>query len=227
MTLKSILNEEINVLESALFKKHLETKGSYADFLIEQLNNDDFFQKILNGKKDLNIIDIGCNVGLWSLYFAPICNNIIAIEPTPSHCQVAIDLFNLFNKKKNIILLNAAISDIDGQENFFIGELNSTMNSVYRHKDHTQAGLVKAYKLKTLIKNFNKKIDLIKLDAEGSEQQIIMDNDFDSFIYDNVENIYLEIHDSLGANYNQIYEKLKSLNYKIEKIGQANLYASK
>lgn len=217
----------MNLLESSFFKKHLETKGSYADFLIEQLNNDEFFQKLLKGKKDLNIIDIGCNVGLWTLYFAPICKNIIAIEPTPSHCQVAIDLFNLFDKKKNIILLNAAISDIDGQKNFFMGEINSTMNSFYAHRDHNQITQVKTHKLKTIIKNLNKKIDFIKLDAEGSEQQIIMDNDFDSFIYDKVENIYLEIHDTLGANHDEIYEKLKSLNYKIEKIGQANLYASK
>jgi len=227
MILKNILNEEMNLVESSLFKKHLETKGSYAEFLVEQLNNDELFQKFLKGKKDLNIIDIGGNVGLWTLYFAPICENIIAVEPTLSHCQIAIDLFNLFDKRRNIVLLNAAISDIDGEKNFFTGEINSTMNSFYAHRDHNQMIQVKTHKLKTIIKNLNKKIDFIKLDAEGSEQQIIMDNDFDSFIYDNVENIYIEVHDTLGANYNEIYEKLKSLNYKIEKIGQHNLYASK
>ena len=65
------------------------------------------------------------------------------------------------------------------------------------------------------------------MDIEGSEQQVILDNDFDSFIYNNVKSIYLEIHESLGANYSDIFKKLISLNYNIEKIGSDTLYAFK
>ena len=148
------------------------------------------------------------------------------IEPTPSHIDVAQELFDIYNTG-NIVLHNVAISDVDGVKNFCMGKINSTMNSFYQHHDHSEFLTVKTFKLKTFIKRLGMKIDFIKMDVEGSEQQIIMDEDFDSFIYDNVEEIYLEIHDSLGADYTQIYDKLTSLNYNIEKIKNDTLYAHK
>lgn len=226
MLLKNIKDEEIDLSQSQLFNNHLNTKGSYAEFLVEQLNTHNL-KKFFNNKNDLNVLDLGGNIGLWTLYLAPICKSITTVEPTISHCEVAIDLFKLFDKKKNINLFNGGISDIDGFKDFCIGSINSTMNSFYKHDSHNQTINVKTFKLKSFIKKLNHRIDFIKMDIEGSEQQVVLDSDFDSFIYDNVENIYLEIHESLGADYQKIYDRLKQLNYNIEKIGNDTLYVFK
>ena len=226
MILKNIKDEEINLSQSKLFNDHINKGGSYADFLVQQLNTHDL-RRFFNNKNDINVIDLGGNIGLWTLYLAPICKNIITVEPTPAHCETAIDLFNFFDKKKNINLFNGAISDIDGFKEFCIGSKNSTMNSFYKHHDHNQTIKVQTFKLKTFIQKLNLKIDFIKMDIEGSEQQVILDAEFDSFIYDNVDNIYLEIHESLGADYKRIYNKIKQLNYNIEKIRNDTLYAFK
>lgn len=226
MILKNIKDEEIDLSKSSLFNDHVNTKGTYAEFLVEQLNNHNL-KKFFNNKSDLNVLDLGGNIGLWTLYLAPICKNIVTVEPTPSHCEVAIDLFKLFDNKKNINLFNGAISDLDGFKDFSIGSINSTMNSFYKHNSHNQTIQVKTFKLKTFIQKLNLKIDFIKMDIEGSEQQVVLDSDFDSFIYDNVNSIYLEIHESLGADYNKIYDKIKQLNYNLEKVGNDTLYAFK
>ena len=227
MILENIKNEKINLSQSEKFNKHLQTTHSYASFLVQQLNGHGL-KKFFDGKENINALDLGGNIGLWTLYLAPICKNITVVEPTPNHCEIAIDLFNLFDKKKNITLLKAAVSDLDGVKKFNMGSVNSTMNSFHRHaKDHSASVSVNTFKLKTHIKQSGLKIDFIKMDIEGSEQQVILDSDFDSFIYENVENIYLEIHEGLGANYQEIYNKLKELNYNLEKIGNDTLYAFK
>lgn len=226
MILQNIINKNLDLNRSEGFKKHAETKGSYTDFLVQQLNTHNL-KNFFKDKQDLNILDLGGNIGLWSLYLAPICKNITIVEPTPSHCEVAIELFKIFNEERNIQLIQGAVSDINGQKDFCIGHLNSTMNSFYQHRDHSQIIAVPTFKLKDLIKFLDYEIDLIKMDIEGSEQQVILDNDFDSFIYNNVKSIYLEIHESLGANYSDIFKKLISLNYNIEKIGSDTLYAFK
>jgi FkbM family methyltransferase len=227
MMLKTILNESVNLFESPLFKNHFYRGGSFAECLIGQLNSDVFLKERFKDKKDLTIIDVGGNVGLWSIYFSPICKSIITVEPTPSHCEIALELFNLVNKNKNIELLNAAVLDEEGKQVFFTGEINSTMNSFLLDPVHSNQIKVDTYKLKNIIKRKGSKIDFIKIDAEGAEQKIIMDKDFDSFIYDNVDVIYIEIHDHFGANYNDICKKIESLNYKIEKFGDCNIYAYK
>lgn len=227
MILENIKNEKINLSQSEKFNKHAQNGHSYASFLVQQLNGHGL-KKFFDGKENINALDLGGNIGLWTLYLAPICKNITVVEPTPSHCEIAIDLFNLFDKKKNIALLKAAVSDLDGVKEFNIGSVNSTMNSFYRHaRAHSASVNVNTFKLKTYIKQSGLKIDFIKMDIEGSEQRVILDSDFDSFIYENVENIYLEIHEGLGANYQEIYNKLKELNYNLEKIGNDTLYAFK
>jgi FkbM family methyltransferase len=227
MILKTILNESVNLFESPLFKSHSYRGESYAKYLVDQLNSDIFLKGRFKDKKDLTIIDVGGNIGLWSIYFSPICKKIITVEPTPSHCKIALELFNLFDKNKNIELLNAAVLDEEGQQTLFISECNSTMNSLLLNPVHSNQIKVDTYKLKNIIKRQGSKIDFIKIDAEGSEQKIIMDKDFDSFIYDNVDVIYIEIHDNFGANYNDICKKIKNLNYKIEKLGDYTIYAYK
>ena len=152
MILKNIKDEEMDLSKSSLFNSHVKTKGTYAEFLVQQLNNHNL-KKFFDNKSDLNVLDLGGNIGLWTLYLAPICKNIVTVEPTPSHCEVAINLFQLFNNKNNITLLNGAVSDLDGFKDFCIGSINSTMNSFHKHQDHNQTIKVRTFKLKTFIQN--------------------------------------------------------------------------
>ena len=226
MILENIVNQKIDLSISEKFRNHIQNPGTYTDFLVWQLNQHNFRNFLLH-KKDINVLDLGGNIGLWSLYLAPICKNIITVEPTPSHCEVALEIFNSLNKENNITLFNCAISDLDGFKNFNIGIKNSTMNSLHKYQEHDGIIKIQTFKLKTFIKAFNFKIDFLKIDIEGSEKEVILNSDFDSFIYDNVESIYLETHESLGAPHEEICKKLKSLNYILDIIKHDTIYAHK
>lgn len=228
MILKNIKGENIDLFKSPKFLEHSKNGHSYANVLVEQINSG-FYNRFFQNKDNLIIYDIGANVGLWSLFIRPICQNILALEPTPNHNEIAEELFKIYDNPAKIFLNKSAISNKNGFETFNIGKINSTMNSFIKHHDHSESIEVKTHKLKTIINGLNpdNKIDFIKMDIEGAEQLVILDNDFDKQVYDKVECIYMEIHEGLGADFNSIYNKLKEIGYNLEMINTDAILARK
>lgn len=224
--LKDISGQLLDLSKSSKFLEHSKHGHSYACVLIDQINSG-FCDRFFKNKKDLVVLDIGANVGLWSLYIRPICKLVVAFEPTPSHNEIAQELLDLYDNPTKIILAKSALSNKDGYENFNIGTVNSTMNSFVKHYDHNQSVEVKTCTLKTIVENVGSKIDFIKLDIEGAEQSVILDDNFDKEIYNNVESMFVEVHVGLGADWDKIWAKLSSIGYKLEKINSDGIYCYK
>lgn len=120
------------------------------------------------------IIDCGANIGMSVLFFKfiyPHCS-IIAFEPNPQ-------AFNFLKKNieqnnlKDVELYNSALSDKEGETDFFIGDNESILLA----STIAERGGGKIFKIKLdKVSNYLKdQVDLIKIDIEGSESQVLND----------------------------------------------------
>ena len=66
--------------------------------------------------KKITVLDIGSNAGFFSIFCAPICEKVYAIEPSAIMCRT---IKEFTSDLKNVIVCNNAISRIDGMINFF------------------------------------------------------------------------------------------------------------
>ena len=135
--------------------------------------------KFYHSKKNKykNVCDIGANIGLHSIIMSKIGFKVTSFEPDPIHFKV---LTKNCKNLKSIKLYNEAISDKVGEASFTRLRNNSPGSFL---KDNKSAyGPIKKFKVKTnTIKNLNKKFDLLKIDAEGSEIDILSVLEKDDF----------------------------------------------
>ena len=82
-------------------------------------------------KPGTDIIDIGANIGLFTLYAKDSASRIIAVEPTESHHYI---FDKLTEDCTNVELSKVALSGEDGPITFYICEDNLTMNSLVNKK---------------------------------------------------------------------------------------------
>ncbi len=125
-----------------------------------------FLKEKFGSNSGKTIVDIGANIGFYTLFFAKLVGPkgmVYAFEPEPKNFEIL---------KKNI-----SVNDLKNVKcyNFAVGSSNRTVNmSLSDEMGHHQIDLhgdleVKCIKLDDYIKN----ADFIKIDAEGSEEQIL------------------------------------------------------
>lgn len=125
------------------------------------------------------IFDCGANVGFATIYFKWLYpeSEIYAFEPDKRTFEV-LKKNILQNKLDKVYLFNVAISNRDGKIDFFIDLKNpgSVVMSTKRERTLKDKITVDCISLSSLIKNKNiPKIDLVKMDIEGSEKEVIED----------------------------------------------------
>ncbi len=109
-------------------------------------------------------IDIGANVGLWSVDLVNSFDRVVAFEPV----QEFIECFRKNVKKSNYFIYECAL----GKEESYINMNVVEGNTGHSHIDAKSYGKGKI-PLKTLDSfNFND-IDMIKIDVEGFEEEIL------------------------------------------------------
>lgn len=183
---------------------------SFAPFGIYQDLKEDCYQiKHIPFKKDDIIIDIGANVGFFSIYLAkkfPF-TKILAFEPIPDnykHLQKNIKINNV----TNVQIFNQAITG-DGRDIKMLVDFKnsggaSAINALKsnRHEEY----VVSSITLDSIFeKNNIKKCKLLKIDVEGAEYEILQN----AKKLNQVEYLSAEIH---------INDQLKKQGYSNEKI---------
>jgi len=129
-------------------------------------------------KLNSNVIDIGSNIGYYSLLFSKIVGKngkVFSFEPEPNNFKILKK--NVFvNGHENIQLENIALSNKNGTTKLFLAEKNKGMHRVYQSKLCTDDFIeVKMIKLDDYFsKNpFAEKISFIKMDVEGYEYFVL------------------------------------------------------
>ena len=174
------------------------------------------------------VLDLGANIGLFSIHVSDCCSKIFAVEPTPAH-------FSILQKNiKNLPVitpLNFAVSPKDGPVEFFIDESNSTMNSLVRRTQTSHIVSVEGMMLKMLVEaTGQKKIDFCKVDIEGSEYESITFESISS-VKDVVRNFFIETHETHGKDFDFMAERFSGIftgnGYATVRTGKDAVFASR
>jgi len=122
-------------------------------------------------KKGDNVIDIGANIGLYTVLFSKwvgISGKVYAIEPAPDNCELIKKTLE-FNKIKNVELIQKAASDNDEKALLDVS-VDCTGYSLTNTKTSKQIE-IQCIKLDSYFSD--KKIDFVKIDAEGQELNVL------------------------------------------------------
>lgn len=139
------LNKKWEVFETGIFKKNI--------------------------KKGSAVLDIGAHIGYYTLIASGRVGpdgKVYAFEPD-------IKNFNLLSKNilengcKNVILINKAVINKTGHTKLYLNEENTGDHRIYSSKENRQYISIQTVSLDDYFKGADEKIDLIKMDIQGSE----------------------------------------------------------
>jgi FkbM family methyltransferase len=129
------------------------------------------------GEGAFTFVDIGANVGLYSLYLAS-CGNVrtLAIEPQPGILE-RLKFHLAANPSANIDALPIALSDREGTATLVINDSDSGGTHIDKHDGRPDAGErieVRCRPLTAVLKEAGiASIDALKLDVEGAEDIVL------------------------------------------------------
>ena len=186
---------------------------NFLGHIMAEIYRDRVYDPFLMGRKDLTILDVGAHCGLFSIYAAKYAKKIIAVEPSPGHFEA----LKMNTKNLPVEAINAAIAEKDGKMDLY-GNDNKTMLSLMPQASDPKYKPVQVttMTLNTLLKDVEK-VDFMKLDVEGKEQDILQGEGF-TRVAPKIREIVLEVHAWNGRHPNQIKETLKNNGYQVNQI---------
>lgn len=180
---------------------------------------DAVYAPFVAGKNGLFILDIGANIGLPSYYFSRFASKVYSIEPSREHFEVLSKMVE-FNKLGDIIIpINKAIYIKNGEYPLFHNK-NKTMYSLHAavNDNSSEAEKVQTITIKDLFEEYKiNKVDLLKLDIEGSETEILSHPTFTE-VADKISTVVVERHAWSGRHENQLVEALKNAGFNVSTI---------
>jgi len=165
---------EILSLPSPLKSKILilKQKSDYMMYL-EIYLDDIYHMKTL--RRGMNIVDVGSHIGTYTILAAEKVDKkgkVISIEPEPKNYKQLLQSIKL-NNYQNVIPVNTALSDHEGFEKLYLSPF-SWGHSLLFKENATSSIEVPTKTLDNLLEELNfKRIDIIKIDAEGAEMPIL------------------------------------------------------
>lgn len=196
-----------------------EFTHSYIPEILTEIYRQRVYAPFLEGKKDLTILDIGGNIGLFSFYASQFAKKVYTVEPANEHIDVIHKMVE-FNKLKNIVSIHScAIAKDDGEMELFHNN-NVTMFSLKEAvKDPSlPSEKVKTYRLDTFMQeNDIKHVDFMKLDIEGAEMDVICGDGFEKACK-SIDSLVVEYHQWSGRNPSQLVTALQDYGYEVQQI---------
>lgn len=160
------------------------------------------------------VLDIGANIGYFTLIMAKQAKQVIAFEPEPRNFQILQKNIEL-NKLANVKMYNVAVTENNNKTILHLCDTNRGMHRIYpSHWCNEGTTEVQTVRIDDWIQDAN----FIKMDIEGAEfgalkgmKQLLEKNDII---------IMMEFHppsiEEYGAKPRDIYEFMKKLGYNIE-----------
>lgn len=187
-----------------------------------EFGEDVFINRIFKDIKIGRYVDVGCYHPYKGSLTAQLYKkgwNGINIDLSKS----SIDLFNIVRKKD--INLNLAISDFDGETNYYENSPINQQNSLIKDNDNQKKIKIQCKRLSSiLLENHYNSFEYLNIDVEGSEQNVINGIDLGKYrpILITIENNNLHLKDYIDS---EIYNILIKNNYTfINKTGVTNFF---
>lgn len=187
-----------NVKLGALFypkeigEKKINFDSLYIPYIYKEIYLEGCYIDILNGKKDMVILDVGANIGCVTQYMRDHAKKIYAIEPASEHFT-ALKENKEFNNWDNVELFNMAIAGKDGEMTLNKFDSNLTCNSLINDY-HNGGEVVKTQTFNTFFKeNKIEQVDFMKFDVEGAEESILCAPGF-ADVAPKIKSLMVEFH---------------------------------
>lgn len=167
-------------------------------------------------QEGMNVVDVGANIGYYALLIAQrvgAMGRVIAFEPAPS--AYALLQHNIRqNHLTNIQVLPYAIGAIQDEVEFFLYE-QANWNSFVRHGTPIDTVKVPVYPLDIILPRLVDRVDLIRMDIEGYEEQAIQG--MESILQQHRPILCLELHCSFmdPEIVKNLLRRLQRLKYEI------------
>ena len=178
---------------------------------------DRYTPKFLTIKNGDVVVDIGAHIGDFSI-FASLnsAKNIFSYEPDPNTFKLLKQNINS-NNIKNIKYINLAVSDKNGECNFYINKIDGG-SSFFRTTDSPKNIKVKSITLADIFtQNKISTIDFLKIDCEGSEGLIFKKATKNTL--DRINQISLEYHNNVSIlKSKKIMEILRKNDFKTKEL---------
>lgn len=205
----------------AKFERYLITYFNKVELNI--LLNEIFDKKIYDielATSTPTIFDVGAHIGLATIFFKqryPLAR-ITAFEPNPNTFPL-LEENTYFNNIHNVTLHNVALGKQSSKRTLYIDSSNgggfSTASFLKDAWDGTQESLGIEVVTEPLSKYINSTIDLMKIDVEGSEQEIIEELE-ESGKIKNIKNIIIEFHPTKKQDIEKVKSILQKNGFEIE-----------
>ena len=187
---------------------------------------DFYHKKTKSNKNDIYMLDLGANVGWYSLFFGKLGYNIIAFEPSIKNYQI-FKMNYCLNQDANITIINKGLN-IENKNCTLFHPLNNIGNAILMCEEkqfvnkNNFGEKIKLTKLSNYIPYLmNKNLAMIKIDVEGSEGKAI-ESGIDLFKKYHVPFIHLEFSPFMLRNKNtdpQLFLEIFEQNgYKFSKV---------
>jgi FkbM family methyltransferase len=180
-------------------------------------------------KDEFTILDIGAQSGCFSLAARYYPNTIWhSFEPDPSNYSLLLDNLKL-NNIHNVNTYETALSDKVGEATLKICDFHKGLNTLGENlirfsPENSINCIVETNTIDNLF--LSKKIDLIKIDTEGSEYDIIKGGiqTIEKYKPKILLEYYQDNLNQFGKKTNDIDELLEEINYKISWVFAENIF---
>lgn len=153
------------------------------------------------------VIDIGANIGCFSIYSAALGATVYAVEPEPNNLEELKNNIDLNDMQDQIYVLPYGISDYKGTAIITDGGGGSTI------KDKNVSGSeIETMSLDMMFDLYQiENVDILKIDVEGSEVEIILGASKDSL--NKCKYITMEFDIRTGSRMGDMVKKLSETHH--------------
>jgi FkbM family methyltransferase len=126
-------------------------------------------------KKGDTVLDLGANIGYYTLILARLVGEggkVYAFEPDTTNFSWLEKNVEI-NGYKNVVLVPKAVSNKTGKARLYLSKDNRADHSIYDAHDGRQYIEIEAVRLDDYFKNYDGKIDFIKMDIQGAEGEAL------------------------------------------------------
>jgi len=122
--------------------------------------------------KDTTFIDVGANIGYFTILFSRLAKEVYAFEPVPSVFSSLSGNISL-NNLQNVRALQYAVSKERGRLRIFESRISEGHDSTIRRSEHDKSILVDGVSLDEVIEPSVGDV-VMKVDTEGSEMDVLL-----------------------------------------------------
>lgn len=205
-----------------------DVKNNYIANILKEMYIDKVYERFVLGRKDLIVLDVGANVGIFTQYIYPYASKIYSLEPSKPHIEVLNTMISYNKLEDKVKVIDKALSHENGKAKFYHND-NTTMfslrDTVNKQEDYEEVETITFDRL--FEENNIDHVDFVKLDVEGSECEILGSEGFDK-VSDKINVIVGEYHNWSGFNPEQLKTTLMDRGFRFYWLGrtEASLFVA-